>query len=135
METALFSVAASIFAAAAYTDLRWRCIDNRLVLGLAALAALHALLFASPETALLAALGGLVVGALLLPLFLRGWIGGGDLKLIAAGSWFFGLSDTPSFLLAVALSGGALSLVVLGARLAGARTATAPSRAGDAIRQ
>lgn len=130
MEIALFGIAASIFAASAYTDLKSRRIDNRLVLALAALAALRAVLFASPETALLSALGGIVVGALLLPMFLRGWIGGGDLKLIVAGCWFFGISDMPSFLLAVALSGGALALLELARRLGGARTASA-APAGD----
>lgn len=128
METALYSVAASILAASAYTDLRWRRIDNRLVLSLAALAALRALLFATPAAAALSALGGLVVGALLTPLFLRGWLGGGDLKLIVAGCWFLGLASTPSFLLAIALCGGALALAALGIQLcrAGAAAATLP---------
>jgi prepilin peptidase CpaA len=128
MQTALFSLAASIFAASAYTDLRWRRIDNRLVLAMAILGAVRAVLIASPQTALFSALGALLVGTLLLPLFLRGWIGGGDLKLIAASCWFFGIGSTPSFLLAVTLCGGAISLITLGARFVRASTAPAASR-------
>ena len=54
-----------------------------------------------------------------------GWLGGGDVKLIAALSLWAGPGHLASFLLAVALSGGVLALaMVLAGRLARSPTAT-----------
>lgn len=57
----------------------------------------------------LAALAGGIV------LFAMGWVGGGDAKLLAACTLWFGLA-APNFLLFTALSGGALALILLSAR-------------------
>jgi prepilin peptidase CpaA len=51
-------------------------------------------------------------------LFFAGWMGGGDVKLLAASSLWIGWAGTPRFLVLVALFGGGLALVALLARLA-----------------
>ena len=57
----------------------------------------------------------LLVAALVLgtPLFGRGILGGGDVKLLAATFAWFNLSAAPTVLMAVALSGGVLALLVI----------------------
>ncbi|MGJ3231054.1 MAG: A24 family peptidase [Oceanicaulis sp.] len=46
-------------------------------------------------------------------LWAPGWLGGGDVKLIAAGALWFGWPDTGSFLLAAMVCGGVLALVLM----------------------
>ena len=60
----------------------------------------------------------LLVAALLVgtPLFGRGILGGGDVKLLAATFAWFNLSAAPTFLMAVAVSGGVLALLVIALR-------------------
>ena len=50
------------------------------------------------------------------PLFGRGILGGGDVKLLAATFAWFNLSAAPHLLLAVALSGGVLALAIIALR-------------------
>ncbi|EKV28668.1 Type IV prepilin peptidase TadV/CpaA [Caenispirillum salinarum AK4] len=62
--------------------------------------------------------------------FAMGWLGGGDVKLAAAVALWLG-PLTPVFLLAMAVAGGVVALVVLGvrrlvARLGGGRSTGAP---------
>ena len=60
----------------------------------------------------------LLVAALVIgtPLFGRGILGGGDVKLLAATFAWFNLSAAPAVLMAVALSGGVLALLVIALR-------------------
>jgi len=46
-------------------------------------------------------------------LFSLGWIGGGDGKLIAAGSLWFGFHMLPEFLVTVTLFGGLITLILI----------------------
>jgi prepilin peptidase CpaA len=50
------------------------------------------------------------------PLFGRGILGGGDVKLLAATFAWFNFSSAPTLLMAVALSGGVLALVMIALR-------------------
>lgn len=50
-------------------------------------------------------------------LFVRGWMGGGDIKLLAACSLWFDLSQGWKMLVAVAIAGGLEALVVMVLRL------------------
>src|SRR5271166_6565117 len=63
------------------------------------------------------AMADLGIAALLLTmlgaLWLRGFIGGGDMKVIPAVALILPPSGTPVFLLSVALAGGALALIYL----------------------
>jgi prepilin peptidase CpaA len=45
--------------------------------------------------------------------FSRGWMGGGDIKLLAASSLWFNLSDGWKLLAAIALAGGIETLVIM----------------------
>ena len=60
----------------------------------------------------------LLVAALAIgtPLFGRGILGGGDVKLMAATFAWFNLSGAPNLLLAIALAGGVLALLVIALR-------------------
>jgi prepilin peptidase CpaA len=60
----------------------------------------------------------LLVAALAIgtPLFGHGILGGGDVKLLAATFAWFNLSAAPYLLLAVALSGGVLALLIIALR-------------------
>lgn len=100
---------------AAYHDLRWRKVPNRLILaGLICGVAVGAL-GGFPD--LLRGIEGILLGmALLLPFFLLGGVGGGDVKSLAV----IGLFTGPSLLLASffwgACAGGGLALLSLAAR-------------------
>lgn len=105
----------SLFAAA-IVDFRIRRIPNLLVLvvlasGVAGFVTTgHAAELWQP---LLAAIAILVVGT---PLFARNWVGGGDVKLLAAAaSWFSGIAIL-QFVAFVFLCGGVLALTALGWR-------------------
>jgi prepilin peptidase CpaA len=122
-----------LMAMAAIEDFRRLVIPNRLILGLLSLWPIH--LAISPTIPRLAALqtvgGALVVflcGALL---FSRGWIGGGDVKLLTAATLWAGLARLSALLLLTGVLGGVLALFCLtpiGARI-GARTGEASSGA------
>ncbi|MGL1715175.1 prepilin peptidase, partial [Vibrio parahaemolyticus] len=45
--------------------------------------------------------------------FARGWLGGGDVKLISAASFFLGVESLVPFIVYTAIAGGGLSLIVL----------------------
>ncbi|MCR9130142.1 MAG: prepilin peptidase [Alphaproteobacteria bacterium] len=57
-----------------------------------------------------------VVLALGLALWAPGWLGGGDVKLIAAGALWFGWPDVFTFILLAAAAGGVLALVLIALR-------------------
>lgn len=93
-------------------DLRARRVPNLLTLGAAIVAiAFHTTIGGLSGLAI--SLGGWAVGvALLLPLFLLGGMGAGDVKLLGAlGAWL-GPRDTLWVAFFSALAGGALALVV-----------------------
>jgi prepilin peptidase CpaA len=108
-------LAVLLVAAAAEDAVRLR-ISNVTVL-LVIGGAIAAAIVAGPEVRLwqnLAAFAGLLaVGT---PLFAAGKLGGGDVKLFAAAGLWFDLLGAAGLLLAVALSGGVLALLVLLAR-------------------
>jgi prepilin peptidase CpaA len=90
-----------------------------------------ALALAFPAAALIAGLPPLLIGAhlalgllaflLCAGLFALNWMGGGDAKLIAAAVLWLGPSGGPDFLLATALAGGLLALLLIALRSAPVR--------------
>ncbi len=66
--------------------------------------------WANAGFAILTFAGFLAVGMVL---WAPGWLGGGDVKLIAAGALWFGWPDAFMFLLFAAASGGALAIILL----------------------
>jgi prepilin peptidase CpaA len=97
----------------AFSDLRSRRIDNRISVGLLLLFALHQLLAAAPPPlwgSIATGIGMLAVGIVV---WRRGWIGGGDAKLLAALGLWAGPSELVGFLLVTSLAGGILALAAL----------------------
>lgn len=109
----VFGGFAVLMAVAAFEDFRRFMIPNWLTLGICALWPVSVLTAPSAAGALGALACGLtvfVVGALL---FARGYIGGGDVKLLAAVALWAGPALLPSLLIVTGLLGGVLALILL----------------------
>lgn len=110
-------IAVVLFGAAAVSDLVGRRIPNAICLVLAAFGLARFVMTAPGwEIALLElaiAVGLLGVGAML---FNRGLVGGGDVKLLAAGALWLGLGGVAPFLMITALVGGGLALLWIARR-------------------
>ncbi|HEX5509128.1 MAG TPA: prepilin peptidase [Pseudolabrys sp.] len=104
----------TLMAFAASSDLLTMTISNRISLALAGGFALLAIAGGMSLTAI-----GWHVGAATLVLavtfvfFARGWIGGGDAKLAAATTLWFGFEYLPEYLIYASLLGGALTLLLI----------------------
>lgn len=99
---------------AVWTDVRQFTIPNwipgvMIVLWLAASPFLD-LTWGQAGLALASGFGVLALG---LALWAPGWVGGGDVKLLAAGALWFGWPDTLSFLLMTVVAGGVLSVALV----------------------
>ncbi len=114
---------AALMAAAAFEDFRRFTIPNPLTI---AIGLLWPLSFAAPPGLypVLADLAcGLAVFAAGALLFARGWLGGGDVKLLAASALWAGPGLLPALLIATGILGGVLGLLLVspvGGQLAGA---------------
>ncbi len=97
------------FAASVF-DLRSRRIPNGLTYGALAVVLLARAWFGGPFALVPAVLAALVVFVVGSFLFGRGWIGGGDVKLLAVGAAAFGFPAFLTVLAVVALSGGFLAV-------------------------
>lgn len=97
-------------AVAVVTDLRQRRIPNLLTaaLAFAALAMHFAAGWVSLTVALATLLGVAVLGFVA---FTMRWLGGGDVKLLAASAAMLGFPDSFSFLLYTAIGGGVFALL------------------------
>jgi prepilin peptidase CpaA len=115
-----------VMTAAAFEDFRRLVIPNLLPIVLVALWPIY--FAASPSLyGALAAIGcaaAVFLGGAVL--FARGWLGGGDVKLLAAATLWAGPAGTPTLLMLTAALGGVLALFLLmplGTQIAaGART-------------
>ncbi|MCJ7421292.1 A24 family peptidase [Sphingomicrobium astaxanthinifaciens] len=114
----LFLLFGLAFLYAAAIDIHQRRIPNAAPIALA-LGGLVAAALAGPEASLwqngLLFVAILVVGTFS---FGRGWLGGGDVKLLAAASLWFGLADGARMIVATVLIGGVLTLLMLMGRIA-----------------
>lgn len=113
LATPLFGASCMIMLVAALHDLAVRTVPNVLSLGVAILGLVRGLTEGIIIESVVVASGIFVVAALC---WRFGWLGGGDAKLIAAASLGVPAASVPSFIAAVAFSGGALALVYLTAR-------------------
>jgi prepilin peptidase CpaA len=107
------TVFAAVMAIAAFEDFRRLVIPNLLPIVLCATWPLYAAAGSSLYDALSAigcALAVFVVGAVL---FARGWLGGGDVKLLAVATLWCGPAATPSLLMLTGVLGGLLALFFL----------------------
>jgi prepilin peptidase CpaA len=116
---------------AAISDIRRYIIPNRAV---AAIAAAYAIFACSMPSSF--AIGGgvaaLIVFAVATMFFARGWMGGGDAKLITVTALWAGVPFLSSFTTVTCLSGAALAILMLtpARRLLPAPSADAVSLAG-----
>jgi len=110
----LLTVFAVLMAAAAFEDFRRLTIPNVVPAALCLLWPAY-FLATTPSlygalTAIGCALGVFLVGAVL---FARGWLGGGDVKLLAAATLWVGLAGTPALLMTTGALGGFMALFLL----------------------
>ncbi len=107
---ALAALALALVAAAAVVDVVRYQIPDLLSLGVIGLAGAFGLL--TPGFGWLShAAAPAAMFALGLLAFSRGWLGGGDVKLMTAIAAWTGLAGLPLMFLATSISGGALALV------------------------
>ncbi|SMH37760.1 prepilin peptidase [Maritimibacter sp. HL-12] len=120
-------IGGQIFAGA--SDAIWMRIPNALILFLL-LGYLISVAQTPQELAGPAGSAALAVGLSILAgglfLFARGWMGGGDVKLLAVNGLWLGPAATPAMLLLTALAGGLLTLVMLACRTLGPSRLEAP---------
>ncbi len=108
----LAAAAPGLVLYAAVSDLLHRTIPNRICLVLAGLGLLWQgstdpfRIWDPLAASLLVVIPGLWV-------WQRGWLGGGDIKLLAALAIWSGIADLPSLLLVVGLAGGGLALLYI----------------------
>jgi len=126
---------------AADSDYRSRTIPNRLTLTALLAALVGHTIAAGPHGLSAAALGAAVGGGILLPGWLLGWMGAGDVKLMAAvGAWLAWPVSLTATLVSL-IAGGVIALVVAlrhralgrslrGAAAMGAWAAMLPGRKG-----
>lgn len=123
----VISAAASVvFLVASYHDIRHRSIPNSLPIAVAGAALLKWAVIGQLAPALWAlavATLVLIVSALC---FSQGWVGGGDVKLMAAAVFLLGAPATLQFLLLMAVIGGAIALALLLAPRRGGARPTIP---------
>ncbi len=104
----------ALMLAAAITDAVRYIIPNAIPIAIVILFALYVIVMPVP---LRVAGGHVLVGALAMlvcfGLFARGWIGGGDAKLIAAAALWSGPEGLVPFLFWTAMAGGALALALI----------------------
>lgn len=125
---ALWFIGGHLFAAA--SDAMTMRIPNMLILYLLAGFALSTALSPPGWVDLAASVAvGAAILAVGLILFARGWMGGGDVKLLAVTGLWLGPAATPALLILTALAGGVLTLALLAChalgthRLAGGKVA------------
>jgi len=119
LPTAAQAALAAVVLTAAATDLRRREIPNWLTLsGVLAGFAIHTTVFGWPGLKF-AALGFGLAALAFLPLFMMRWLGGGDVKLMAAVAALAGAENLIAIFIMDALLGGvaALALILIRGRL------------------
>lgn len=103
----------ALMAMAALEDFRRYAIPNWLTLSVCVLWPAFAVPGA-PLSVVLSALGcALAVFAVGAVLFARGYVGGGDVKLLAVAVLWAGAANTPGLLILTGLLGGVLALILL----------------------
>jgi prepilin peptidase CpaA len=114
VQAGLWVAGFAALAAAAGTDLKVRIIPNRLVLSVAAVGIAIGLT-SWPSFFWISAVAAIFLVCALGVLAHFNWLGGGDVKLIAAASLLVRPDHIITLLLAIALAGGLLSLIYLAA--------------------
>lgn len=112
-EIARWTLLAAMLVSAAATDLHARRIPNVLTLAGCVVGLLIGAIAGGIPGFFDAGQGLLLAFALSLPFWLFGWVGAGDVKLIAAVGAFVGASLVVETLLAIGIAGGVLAIGAL----------------------
>jgi prepilin peptidase CpaA len=112
LSSGLVLASIAILLAAALHDIVARTVPNWMAATLAALGLVLQVLHGHPLTGLAAGLAVFMVAAFC---WRRGWLGGGDVKLLGAAAIAVPPGDVVNFIVAVTLTGAALALAYLAA--------------------
>ncbi len=112
---AILAFQTMLLMCAAANDIATRSIPNAVCLALAVLGLVGLVLH--PTGAVLSLTAAAILFLLLLAVYARGWIGGGDVKLISALAIGLPIMALAQFLMLIAISGLGLALAHLGMRL------------------
>lgn len=105
-------LAASLLIFAAARDIATRLIPDAVPVALAVVGLLSRVAVGWTEAGF-SLLIGMILFAVLLPLAMRGWLGGGDVKLIAAMAAGLSPHETWLFILATVFAGGVLGVAYI----------------------
>jgi prepilin peptidase CpaA len=106
----LMAIVAVPLAIASLNDIATRTIPDPAPLGLLAIGVVVRLVDGTATAALVASAAVFVIGALC---WRFGWLGGGDVKLLAACAWLVSPALVPQLVLLTALAGGVLACLYL----------------------
>jgi prepilin peptidase CpaA len=114
LDTARLMLFPALMAFAAASDLLTMTISNRISMALATgFLVLAVASGMSPLDILMHIGAGAAVLVIAFACFARGWVGGGDAKVVSAAALWFGFAHLMNFLLYASLFGGALTLLLL----------------------
>jgi prepilin peptidase CpaA len=113
LETAILILGIALFVAAAYGDVKTLRIPNALVAAVAALGLVRLILIGDLSFALYTISASLLVFIVTFLMFWRGFVGGGDAKLLTAAALLIGYHDLFNFLLVMGICGALVSVAVL----------------------
>jgi prepilin peptidase CpaA len=123
LQPVLLALAVLLLGMASLRDIAVRTIPDLAPLGLIAIGVAVRLADGSAATALAASTAVFLFGAICWRI---GWLGGGDVKLLAACAWLVAPALVPQFILLTAIAGGILACLYL-ALSAVARVSLAPT--------
>jgi len=102
----------TIVTLAALNDVRHRRIPNHLTIPAVAIAVAARALFGGSEGLFDSLTGMAIAGGVLLPGWLMGWMGAGDVKLVAAVGAWLGMPGAVFAVLGSLIAGGIVSVVI-----------------------
>jgi prepilin peptidase CpaA len=113
VDTAARIVAMGLLVIIGYGDVRTRRIPNAFVGAIALLGLAHIAVVDDPTAAARTVGAGALVFAITFLLFWRGFLGGGDTKLITAMTLLVGAEELLEFLFVMIMCGGIVALAIL----------------------
>jgi prepilin peptidase CpaA len=116
LETVILLLGIALLVAAAYGDVKTRRIPNWLVAAVAALGISRLIEIGDVSFALYTVGASLLVFIVTFLLFWRGFVGGGDAKLLTAAALLIGYHDLLNFLVLMSLCGALVSVAMLATR-------------------
>lgn len=111
--SALSILTALIYCVVIQQDLTRRRIPNFLSIGLLMIGLVKWAELGQWQSAAFALIGGVFIFIITAFFNWRGWIGGGDVKLLSSSCFLFGFVDSIRFIFWTTLIGGGVSLIVL----------------------